>query len=422
MSIPKIGIPALLSYSDFLNAQRSKNSVAKKLYTTILYKFTVPLFRLFSPILSLFVRNQKKSTCDILILGTCERDLTGSAHIWDALREKGYSVEQTYIRKKSDFFRFALRNKISPKVPSSLYLQASAARYFVEMYQPKMVVTFYSYDVLPSFLRAEMQGKGPLVYIAHAVIPTTYIYTSFDYDYYLVFGKSSITNILTQSLRIGTTKAICCGSPMIGKDFYLPTADPEQKTLLYFSNWMVGVDQDYTHDFEIVAEWAKTNPDYKLLIKLHPLEHNGYVQNAVKDIKNIDILEASIAIKDAIAMASATIVAFSVASLESALLNRPVLVANFRPIDPTSGDARVSDNFLHLEQYFPPRANNSSALAERINELFSNYPHYVEQCKEFVKLHIESGMDSSICIVQTLDKIYNTDLSLTYINIPEKIQ
>jgi hypothetical protein len=406
MTEKSIDIQTLIKYSRYLDAIRYKGSVSKRLYPIVLFRLVIPFFRLLLPLLRLLFRESAKIPTDILVLGTCERDIVGSSHIWDQLNEKGYKVERTYIRKKIDFFRFAIYCKPLSRIPSSLYLQACAARYFTEHYQPKMLATFYSYDVLPSFLKAEMNGKGPLVYIAHAVIPTTPIYTSFDFDYYFVFGKSSIENIQAQKIRIGNTKVICAGSSMIDKDFQLVPADPANRTLLYFSNWMVGENSDYTRDFEIVKEWACNNPGYKLLIKIHPLEKNGYVQNAVKGLGNVRILDSSITMKEAVSLASATIVAFSVASLESALLNRPVVVANFRPFDPNSEDIRISDNFLHLENYFPERARDAAELTIRVNELFSRYDYYLAQCGNFVKQHMEYGTESREHLVSIIENMF----------------
>jgi hypothetical protein len=415
-------INKLLSYSRYLNKIRSKGSFIKKFYYFFLYSIVIPLFRIFRNFLGLFFTKDHIKNCDILVLGTCERDLVGSSHIWNQLTEKGYKVERTYIRKKSDFFRFAIHCKPLSGIPSSLYLQACAARYFTERYQPKMLITFYSYDVLPSFLRNEMNGKGPLVYMSHAVIPTTYIYTSFDYDYYLIFGKSSYENIQAQKIRIGHTKAICTGSPMTDKNFTLPPADPANRTLLYFSNWLIGEDPDYTRDFEIVKEWASSNPDCKLLIKLHPLERNGFVLNTVKGLGNVSVFKPTVTLKEAVSQASVTIVSFSVASLESALLNRPVVVANFRPVDSNSTDARVSDNFLHLEKYFPERAKNSDELSDRIKELFSHYDYYLEQAKKFTSYNLEYGIESGEQIVSLLETIFHGKEPILYYIINEKIE
>jgi hypothetical protein len=415
-------IQKLLKYSHYLDGIRSRGSAYKKLYYNLLYLFIIPLFRFLKPFIKVFVSKISKTSCDILVLGTCNRDVSGSEQVWTALSDRGYKVSRTYMRKKSEFFKHALKTTLKDKIPACFYLQACYARYLVQKYQPKLMVVFYSYDILPSFLRKEMQGVGKTVYMPHAVIPTTYLFTSLDYDYYFAFGKSSVDNILLQKLRIGNTRVICAGSPMIQKNFSLPASTVENKNILYFSNWMIGVDPDYTRDFEIVLNWAKEHPEFNLLIKSHPVESNNYVSNASAGIPNISFLDPCISIRDALAKAAIGIVAFSVASLESALLNRPVVVANFRELIPDSEDGRISDKFLFLEKYFPPRARTSDELNERILEVRSRYDYYVDQCRHFVKRHLEYETESGEKITSLLENIFQGKVPETCMEINETLE
>lgn len=394
-------INTLARYVKYLDNIRSRGSVIKKIYYIVLYYFAVPWLRI---IKLFFKKSADKSVdkCDILVVGTCPRDIEGSSHIWEALTEKGYKVETWYMKKKTDFFKYALKVKIVLKLPGILYLQACLAKYLVSNYQPRLLITFYSYDVLPSFLRYEMKDIGKTVFMPHAVIPTTHIYTSTDYDYYFVFGESSFNNLQAQKIRIGNTKIVMSGSPMINDDFILPEVETENRTILYFSNWLVGIEPDYTKDYEIVIEWAKIHPEFKLLVKIHPLEKGDFVKRSIKGIPNIEILSSSISIIDAVKQAALSIVAFSVASLESAILKRPVVVANSRIYNENSEDARISDKFLFLEKYFQPRATSSEELNERIMQTFSNYPFYVSNCDNFVKSHIKYGGQSKDNIINLI--------------------
>jgi CDP-glycerol glycerophosphotransferase (TagB/SpsB family) len=249
-----------------------------------------------------------------------------------------------------------------------------------------------------------LHPEGKTVYMPHAVIPTTYLFSSFDYDQYFVFGESSVRNLANQDLRFGETRIVKVGSPRILPGYVLPEAEPSHH-FLYFSNWMIGEDERYTRDFEILRAWALDHPEYQLTVKLHPLEKNGYVPRRCKGIPNMRVLPSGTGMKEALESVCLVISSFSSAMVEAALMKRPSVIVNTRKYDPESKDVRESDKLLYLEQFFTARAQTPEQLQQRIEQTLQNYSHYISRGGEFVKFHYEYTLDAPERIAEEIINI-----------------
>lgn len=396
----------LKQYALWLNRIRSRNRWLKSFSYLLLYRLLIPLLHGFLLLRIPFIRKIKTRGVDILVLGNCADDIQSSASIWEILKKSGVKLHITYLRRKTDYLRYAARVKPLPSAPSVMFLYACFARYIVQKWRPRVVCLYASYDTLPSLLRREMNGIGKTVYMAHAVIPTTYLFTSIDYDYYFLFGESSLMNLQRQRVLMGETRVVKTGSTRVRADDVLEPGRPSD-VFLYFSNWLVGEKEDYTADFEIVYRWAENHPENKLLIKLHPIEENGYVINRCRNLSNTEVLPANITVKDAISRACLIISSFSSAMVEAAMMNRPCVVVNSRPFDPDSEDVKISDKLLYLERFFMPRATTGAELEDRIRQTLDNYDHAVEQCRHFVRFHFEHTTGSAEFIAQKITEILN---------------
>ena len=82
------------------------------------------------------------------------------------------------------------------------------------------------------------------------------------------------------------------------------------------------------------------------------------------------------------------IINFSVASVEAAFLNRPVVVINSLMKDKNSTDFRKSDQYLYIEDFFPERAKNITEITVRINKISNKYSYYLQQCKRYSDFHL----------------------------------
>jgi hypothetical protein len=396
--------PGLDAYAAYADACRSTKSRSKRLLYTFSYLLIIPMLKLLHRIIFLLSPTGEKKSCDVLVHGSCRADIDGSLSVWEHLKKKGLRVSFFYLRNKLDWVRCALKAKPERGIPSRHYLDYHFARYLADNWKPAVLCTFHSYDVLPTFLRHFMKAYGKSVYMPHAIIPDTYLYTSLDYDYYFVFGKTSAENLKRQKVLYGSTRLVRTGSPRITPAYELPEATPD-RTVLFFSNWMIGRSEAFARDFEIVRNWAAQHPEYRLLVKLHPLEDPSYVSHALSGLANAEILDQGISMPEAVSRASLVATAWSVASLEAALMKRPVVIANSRKYDPDAEDIPSSDKFLYFEKFFEPRANNADELMLRIESTLQNYPHYVKQAEAFARYHLEHFQDAPAIIAEYIRKI-----------------
>ena len=365
-------------------------------------------------LINLSVANLKsihiEESCDILVITTCETDYLQTEGLWNELERKGYRITVTNDQIKN-LIRSTFLSKVSVKIPACLIPFASFASLVIKKYNPVLICIFTHFNVLPSFLRYYSSAKT--IYIPHAIMDSTYLYSSLDFDYYFVFGESSIKNIKANKNRHGTTKVIKTGSPVIRSHFSLPQISPNNN-LLFFSTWTIGKDKEMTANFHLMLDWVKQHKKYVLYIKPHPIEDTSYITEAVTNIDNIQILDNKVDMVAALQKISLVITNYSTASIEASLMNRPVVVINRLASDKTSDDFRISDKYLYLEDFFPPRATTSEEIEERVNMVFENYEYYIEQCRSFSKFHLENMNDSIPKMADIIGAIYHGKGQFSY--------
>ncbi len=410
----------LLAYSDYL-VKRRAGIKSNPLYIA-LEKIAFWNLRFFRSLIRVFLSPTIPTPCDILVLPSGPADLRQTKGVWENLEKFGYNIIYADYELKSIFLNaFLSKEKIEPEIPTSIFFFAAYCKFLLNKYNPKTVCVFYHHNMIPSFLMKYKSEVQKIVHIPHGMQPDHAIYTSYDFDYYMVFGQSSVDSILKKKLRIGNTKLVKIGSTTLRENYNL---DPNRnnKSILFFSDWLPEKLPNERKLFKIVCEWAKEHPEYKLFIKLHPVEKGVIIREYAAGIHNIEILDKSVNIKDALEPVSICIVSWSVASIEAAQMNRPVVVANFRKYDPDSDDYIVSDSFLHLEKFFPKRATDKDELHDRISEVVRDYDKYLGKCKEFVQFHLEHTTDSNKFAAQVISNIHTDNIGFAYTEVEETLE
>jgi CDP-glycerol glycerophosphotransferase (TagB/SpsB family) len=187
-------------------------------------------------------------------------------------------------------------------------------------------------------------------------------------------------NLNANKVRIGSTKAIKSGSPFIPPDFCLPPNFSKEK-ILFTSIWTEKSNINWHRkNLEIIKEWIQEHIEYKLFIKLHPIENPSLINSMFGEISNVEILDRSISLKDALKEVSLVVSSWSNATIEAAVLNRPSIVIDY---------SDLRDNNLRIEEYFLPRAKNPEELQNRIDTIFTNYESYLNSCKAYAQYHLE---------------------------------
>jgi CDP-glycerol glycerophosphotransferase (TagB/SpsB family) len=357
-----------------------------------------------------FMFGGKNECCDILVITTCETDYFQTESLWENLKNRGF-----IIKFENDSIKNLVKSvfiySTSKSIPACLIMYASFARFLVDKYNPKVICVFTHFNVLPSFIRYYSQAKT--VYIPHAVVDSSYLYSNIDFDYYLVFGESSIMNIQNNQTKIGHTKIIKVGSPVVRENYNLPRININ-KNYLFFSTWTMGKDVELTANFYLMLDWARNHPDYTIFIKQHPNENPLFIRTVVKNLTNVIVLKKELDIVSALKDSSIVIINYSTASIEACLMNRPLVIINQFEFNEKSDDFRFSDKYLYLETFFPPRAKSIKEIDDRIWQIQNNYDYYIEQCRVFTRFHLENLNDSVGKISEIIDNIYNGLEDFTY--------
>jgi hypothetical protein len=395
----------------------------KKIIRIIWYKFSrlnLYLLKLFAILVRPFLKEITSEDCDILVFANSANHLKRSMIVWEELEEKGYTIAY-YIKTVNFLTKYIFKYKISfdKKTPYKLFFHHAFARYLSQKYNFRIICDYHNFEVTSALINIELKNDQLNIFIPHGKIRNSYRHSCFTFDYYLVFGESSVEKIFENRFRLGNTKLIKAGSAFIPTDFELDICK-NFNHVLFFSNWAVAYHPESKRGFEIVREWARTHPELTLYIRLHPLENGLFVKEHTKDIKNIIIQDKSLSLKESLRDVSVAIATASNASIEAAVLNRPSLIVLDREYIPESEDVYESDNNFFIESYFPKRARNANELHDRFNELLEKYDYYIDQCKKYVNYHLENSTNGGKYIAEIIDKIYKGD-QVQSIDVTENI-
>ena len=382
-----------------------KNNINKIIFKTS--RIVLFFLKYFAIIIRPFLPKIEAEKCDILVWGNSESHIKRSNKIWNLLREKNYNVKIIIPGQKRFLTKYIFKYKINfnPKVHYEIFFHHAFASYLTQKFDFKIICDYHNYEVTSALIKQELSVSQKSIFIPHGKIRNSIRHSCFTFDYYLVFGESSIEKIKENKFRLGSTKLIKTGSAFIPSTYILKPNN-NFKNILFFSNWAVSYHPESKRGFEIVVNWAKQHPEYNLFIRLHPLEDGIYVKEKTTTIKNITVQDKSLTLKQSLENVSLTIATGSNASIEAAVMNRPSIVALDKDYNPNSNDVFESDSNFYLEKYFPERARNSEQLQTRIEQIFNNYEFYLKNCSEYVKYHLEYTTDASHYITEIIEKIY----------------
>jgi hypothetical protein len=280
--------------------------------------------------------------------------------------------------------------------PLRFYALAGYAKYLIERYAPKVVVTERYNQVFSFYIKEYLSNKGKSVHLAHSIPSNdTNKFNLNCFDYYFLFGQSSIDKMMAKDVRFGTSQACAVGSYLIHDDFYLESSDCDNNVLIMAMGDWPKYNQLIEDCYKMFSAWIKRREDLNFFVKLHPKSETGFWGEEAKKYTNVDVLPQNCTIKDAVAKASVVINMHSNACIEAAMLNRPII-----PADPLP----FPDEF-EVEKYFMKNCCDVGALDHAYNETIGNYPHFVKQAQTFAERHVANGVRSVPCLVATIKSI-----------------
>lgn len=338
--------------------------------------------------------------CDFLLLQSAPKviGLRRKRLIIDSLRARGYRLTETALPERRDIG--AQRMLIHPPHPTPIryFAYAAHAAWIVARFRPRILLNDRNGSFYSPFLRLTLRTQGGmLVHLAHATtVESSRRLGMNDYDYYFLFGLSSLEALQTRTLRFGSSTVLLTGSHMVDKSFDLPPPEPHLHTVLILG---VGPDKEkergYQRTYSLLRDWAREAPQYRVLVKSHPRSSVSFWQEVAKDMKNVAVLPKEFSLAQALRQASVVVNIMSNAVIEAGLAARPVIYCN------------LSDDYdiFHQENYFGPVVDSVVEFRIRMQTIEDNFPEYVEKAKAFSTYHLAHGSLGLKKTLQTLESL-----------------
>lgn len=338
--------------------------------------------------------------CDFLLLQSAPKVIAFQRKklLIEGLRAGGHNLVETALQERKAILRQRLLKAPLLPVPTRYFGLAAYAQWLVAHHQPRILLNDRNGSLYAPFLRLALNVRGSLlVHLAHATtVESSRRLGMNDYDYYFLFGQSSLEALQARELRFGSSIAVLAGSHMIDSAFDLPPADPAVRTMLILG---VGPDKEkeagYQSTYMLLRDWAATHPDYQVLVKAHPRSLAPFWQEAAAELPNLQVLSKTCSLAEALAQASLVVNIMSNAVVEAALARRPLLYVNV---------GREPDIF-DQERFFPPCVTSAEVLQRRIAVIERSYDAEVRQAQAFSEYHLAHGSSGLFWTVKTLSDL-----------------
>jgi len=301
------------------------------------------------------------------------------------LRDRGYSLAEAALQEPQTILRKRMLKAPPYQVPTRYFGIAAYAEWLAAYYQPRILLNERNGSLYAPFLRLALNARGGLlVHLAHATtVESSRRLGMNDYDYYFLFGRSSLEALQARKLRFGSSMMVLVGSHMIDRAFDMPPASPTQRKILVLG---VGPDKEkekaYRDAYILVARWAEKNLEHKVLVKCHPRSDMGLWQKLALS-SNIEVLSADIPLCQALEQASVVVSIMSNAVIEAGLARRPVIYVG------AGGNADIFEQ----ERFFGCAVGNSEEFSDRIKAVEENYSSSVRVAENFAAFHLVGGFD-----------------------------
>lgn len=336
--------------------------------------------------------------CDFLLLQSAPKVIKFQRKklLIDGLRARGHTLVESALQEPRTILRQRLLKRPPQSVPLRYFGYAAYAQWLVEHHQPGILLNDRNGSLYSPFLRLALQQRQQLlVHLAHATtVERSRRLGMNDYDYYFLFGQSSLEALQARALRFGTSTAVLAGSHMIDRSYDLQPADAGMKALLVLG---VGPDKEkesgYQCTYALIREWAEQNPNYQVLIKAHPRSQVPFWGQTACELANVRVLPSTCTLAAALEQASVVINIMSNAVIEAALARRPVIYVN------ASGEHDI----FSQESYFGPCITQVDALSRRVQEVQADYAQALAGSARFAEYHLAHGINGLSNTLATLE-------------------
>lgn len=342
----------------------------------------------------------KAEPCDFLLLQSAPKVIKFQRKklLIEGLRSRGHSLVETALEAPKVILRQRLLKRPPFRVPTRYFGLAAYAEWLVEHHQPRILLNDRNGSLYAPFLRLSLNARQRLlVQLAHAsTVESSRRLGMNDYDYYFLFGQSSLEALQARALRFGSSQAVLAGSHMIDVAFDLPAAEEKLRVLLVLG---VGPDKEkeagYQHTYALLRDWAALNPSYQVLIKAHPRSQVPFWRETARSLDNLKVLPSDCSLADALSRSSVVVNIMSNAVIEAALARRPVIHAN------VSGEPDI----FAQERFLGAGVADQPALTARLVEITRSYSQSVACAQRFATFHLAHGVEGLSNTLRLLEEL-----------------
>ncbi len=345
--------------------------------------------------------------CDFLLLQSTAKviPLQRKRLLKEALVARGHKLVETALPEPSEMLRQRMLRQPPFSVTARYFAYAAHAQWLVERYQPRILLNDRNGSLYSPFLRLALNDQQSLlVHLAHATtVEASQRLGMNDYDYYFLFGHSSLEALQRRTLRFGSSTAVLAGSHMIDSTYDLAPADPGLRTILILG---VGPDKEkepgYRATYQLIMEWSRRYPEYRVLIKAHPRSQVPFWVKAAGELSQLVVLPRNCHLAEALGQVSLVINIMSNAVIEASLARRAVIYVN----------ASDEQDLFAQERFFGARISSVDALQAGIEIAERDYPDALRRSQAFAEYHLAYGCNGLASNLDSLDALLKGELLL----------
>lgn len=338
-------------------------------------------------------------SCDVLLIHPSEKSYKlGRKHdLIAALRAKGLHVEEFVEGSDSELVR--LRQFATPKikVPFILRWPAAHASYLLERYEAKVILTERNGWVLPSFIKIIRANDGAkVVHMAHSVLTgQSSKYCYFDYDYYLIFGKSSYDYLAGLHNTFGECVAHFAG-PYFFSDRLEGIYESEVKKGGGIKCLFLGagpdyeLTQNYLESCMWLIRWLEENETAELWVKLHPRSKGAFWRNQEFESKRINILDAGFSLSSSAGQFDLVFSGYTNAVVDISRFSIPFVLLG------------SDEDYFSVRRFGIPQVRSFIELSENVRSILENPTEAKRATTDFFEFHVRQRTKPLGSVVEAL--------------------
>lgn len=322
--------------------------------------------------------------CDVLLVHPSRKSfrLGRKQALLAALRDRGLIVEE--FVEEGDFDLVRSRQFVAPAsgVPTLLRWDAAHAAYLLSRYRAKVIVTERNGWIVPSLIKLQRKTDARIVHLAHS-IPSdeSSRYDYFDYDYYLLFGKSSLEYLSALGGAFGE-----CVVKFAGPYFFADREGPLPvkarnegkgvKCLFLGSGPDYEVSEPYRDYCGWITTWLGAQPDAELWVKVHPRGSGEPWRSQAASHSGIRILPPDSTLDECVGDFDFVLSGYTNAVLDVSRFGTPFILLG------------EGADYFSTGRFGIPRARSGMELTNCIDALLADVHRARETASKFFDFHV----------------------------------